>query len=326
MRGIPRRALLAAVVLGTAGCSALPQLDGGTGGLAGMADRIDPAPFVESGDRAQVFHTRPQSAAEVLGIEADTDIHSEEKPVARFRALLGMMPSMFALPVPFWSMNPAGLVTPELLTRLPEVGVLRSGMQEVGLWTDGAALLDDLEAGLDGFYAREGDELRFVPAEGEDPRLGPRTQLIAPVEKDLLFTSAESTAGIDGDGSLAELFTDLPGLLAAVDLEDAHLATTVRGSTPEDGSDHASEWLWATRFEDAEECTTRGAARVVGDITAYAERLLDAAARHEDRLHVVEAEVDEDLLLMTLSTSSESDDLVHFYTAMPENLGPGVPL
>ena len=326
MRGIPRRALLAAVVLGTAGCSALPQLGGGNGGLAGMADRIDPAPFVESGDRAQVFHTRPQSAAEVLGIEADTDIHSEEKPVARFRALLGMMPSMFALPVPFWSMNPAGLVTPELLTRLPEVGLLRSGMQEVSLWTDGAGLLDELEAGLDGFYARKGDELRFVPAKGEDPRLGPRTQLIAPVEKDLLFTSAESTAGIDADASLTALFTDLPGLLAAVGLEDAHLATTVRGSTPEDGSDHASEWLWATRFEDAEEHVTRGVARVVGDITAYAERVLAAAGQDDGWLDVVEAEAEGDLLHMTLSTSSESNDVSNFYSTMPENLGPGVPL
>lgn len=291
-----------------------------------MADRIDPAPFVESGNRAQVFHTRPQSAAEVLGIEADTDIHSEEKPVARFRALLGMMPSMFALPVPFWSMNPAGLVTPELLTRLPEAGLLRSGMQEVSLWTDGAGLLDELEAGLDGFYAREGDELRFVPAEGEDPRLGPRTQLIAPVEKDLLFTSAESTAGIDGDGSLAELFTDLPGLLAAVGLEHAHLATAVRGSTPEDGSDHASEWLWATRFEDAERHTTRGVARVVGDITAYAERVLAAAGQDDGWLDVVEAEAEGDLLHMTLSTSSDSNDVSNFYSTMPENLGPGVPL
>ena len=41
---------------------------------------------------------------------------------------------------------------------------------------------------------------------------------------------------------------------------------------------------------------------------------------------MVEAEAEGDLLHMTLSTSSESNDVSNFYSTMSENLGPGVPL
>lgn len=88
----------------------------------------------------------------------------------------------------------------------------------------------------------------------------------------------------------------------------------------------ASEWAWATRFEDAEEHTTRGLARVVGDATAYAERVLAGAEQREDRLHVTDAEADGELLHLTVSTSSDGNALSVFYGSMPEVLGPGVPL
>ena len=65
---------------------------------------------------------------------------------------------------------------------------------------------------------------------------------------------------------------------------------------------------------------------MVGDITAYAERVLAAAGQDDGWLNVVEAEAEGDLLHMTLSTSSESNDVSNFYSTMSENLGPGVPL
>jgi len=174
---------------------------------------------------------------------------------------------MFANSVPAWPVKTGVLATPELLTDLPDVAMLRSLPQELGLWTD----------------------------------------------------------VVDTRRSLAELFTDLPGLLeAAVDLDDARLATVTRGRTLEVGSNHASEGVRATRFEEPELHITRGVTRVVGDPTAYAERVLAGAEGREDWLHVVEAEAEYGLLHLTLSTPPDHDGfaLSNFYRSIPETIGP----
>src|SRR5699024_3818035 len=162
---------------------------------------------------------------------------------------------------------------------------VRRGAPEVTLWRGAAPLLDELEAGFGAAYSREGDQLHSQ----EPGIIPPVTSVDAAVGEDLLFTVDETLDGLDSGESTAEEFSDLPGLLAAIALDDAHVAAgaVARGH---DRGGEAVEWMWATRFDSEQEHTTRGAVRVDGDAGAYAQRLRDGAPRTNGRMVVEEGE------------------------------------
>lgn len=316
-----------------AACSALPELPflgGGGRDVESMLDRIDPSVLDEAeGSHLTVSWSRPAAAAEALGLDDSADLRALGTPARRLNALTITDPRLLLVPPSTEDLDLDYLMSARRLITPSDAIAVASGTQEVVLWNDAAPMVEDLETAFDGYFTREGDAL-VLESDDTMPQAG-RTALIAPIGDDLLWTSAATADGIDTGESAASLFNDLPGLLAAIDLEDAHLS---RGAVAGEGStdgDRAIEWLWATRLDAAEEHTTRGAIRVEGDAGAFAQRLLDGAPDTRGRMVVQEAEADGDLVRVTISREppgedADWDDIFRFYASMPEVVGPGVPV
>jgi hypothetical protein len=328
-----RRGLLTAGATGLAalgapacaGPSEHPEL-----GVSGMLDRIDPS-ATEGDGRLMVSWSRPAAAAAALDLQAGEDWTSGSGRMARLHAV-GIGHSQLILQNSItWGVDDTAFFNlDDVLATAEEVCVSR-GPQEAVLWTDAAALLDDYEVAMGWRYTRDGDALRLAEDQrGTEP---PSVQLIAQLGEDLVITTSDSTDVFDTGESTASGFRDLPTLLAALDLDDAHLACGC--ALPDPGPDQALEWIWATRFDGTDDHTTRGAVRVQGDAAEYARRLVDGAADADTRIVVQEAEADGDLIAVTLSHDRPVDahgwdDVRHFYASMmlsdPAAADPGVPI
>lgn len=336
-RGLRRRTVLGVpalgVLLGMTGCSALPELPflgDGSNGLGAMLERIDPAVLRESGrPQALVSWSRPAAAAEALGLEESADLRAPGTPARRLDAATITDPLLLLVPPASEDMDFGYLHSAGRLIVPSEAIALSGGLEEVVIWVDAASMLEDLESAVGGTFTREGDELQRAGT--GDALRADHTARIAAAGDDLLWTSDGAAGSVDMGDSATTLFHDLPGVLDALDLKDSHLArgaVTLEGTAEGNG---ATEWLWATRFDSAEEHTTRGALRVDGDAGAFAQRLLAGAASARTRMIVQDAEVDGDLVQVTISNDAPSgeedwEDVHRFYTSMPEAIGPGVPV
>lgn len=306
-----------AALFGTTGCSALTQLPfgGQDSGLEVLLRRIGGASITDTSTSPnQVFWSRPAGAAEVLGLDSTADLHIPG-PASWLRALAITDPQIVqdALIGRVAVSDSEALDTAErLMTPTETARVWRHG-NEAAVWAGAAGMLDDLEAALGPYVVREGDQLRV--AEGSDPRASVYTRIVASLGEDLVFTTEETLDGFDAEESVADLFVDLGELVSEMDLEDPHLVSgTVFTDVSNFGDDaHATAYVFGSRFDSAEQCTTRGAVRVEGDAGVVAQRLKDEAPPEDDELtgflRVVEAEADGDLVRVEISTGSPEDDL-----------------
>ncbi|GAA1484063.1 hypothetical protein [Brachybacterium fresconis] len=172
---------------------------------------------------------------------------------------------------------------------------------------------------------------RAATAEDQWGTTAPSIELIAQLGEDLVITMSGTIDVFDTAESFADEFRDLPGLLGTLDLDDAHLASGC--SIPRTGKAQTLEWMWATRFDGADDHASRGAVRVQGDAVDYAQGLLDGAADADTAIVVRRAEPDGDLIVVTLSHDPTEgpagwDDVrhVHATTAYSTGAGPGVPI
>lgn len=329
---VRRRTLLGLGALGPAllalpGCAREPDVpdpDLPVDGLTALLGRIDPS-SVPGAEPLAVSWSSPAAAATALGLDGSAVLQDPESPVRRLVAVTIAHPQLIMGPAPRGGIDTTAVLTAEnLLATAEEIRVARGG-GEVVLWTDSAYRLEDFADAVGWRYERDGEGLRR--AEDQRGAPPPPTAHIAPLGEDLVLTSTDSTDVLDTGTSSADLFDDLPGLLAALDLDDAHLLS----GRVESADGPVREWLWATRFDGAAEHTTRGAIRVAQDAPGCARRLLDGAAGSEDRMVVREAEADGDLVRVTVSNDPPSavkdwDDVRHFYAAMARAEGPGVPI
>ena len=277
---------------------------------------------------------RPAAAADVLGVAAGTALSAPGAPVRRLSALTVTDPFFLTGPHP----DPVHTGFADDAARLlATTGAVRlhAGPAHAVLWAGGADLLDSVESVMAALapdtYLRDGDELRH-DADSWDLSSG-RFRLAAAVGEDLLLTTDDSTDGLDAADSAADSFADLPGLLAVIDLEDAHVAlgTNVAEYADEEG-DAVLEWVWATRFVSEQEHSTVGAVRVRGDADAIAQQLRDGAEQSPTGMRLAAAEVDGDVIRMHAADAAaavepEGEHVAEFYAAMTTQvLGPGVSL
>lgn len=298
MTGLTRRTLLAAALLGTSGCSLLPSRGGGDD-LAGLLSRIGLDALGGEGELARIGWGRPAAAREALGIEPGatwndlggvpwTDIFFQidaRLMVSGGSALLPTVPSE-------WLGSPDRLYAP---TAMVTVDQGRAGAAT--LWTGVADLLGDYQRAFGSAATREGDTLVL---EGERIE---RT-VVAAIGEDLVATTAPSADDLDGRPTAESLYEDLDDLLALLELENAHLMTSVIRPADDGAVEaYAREAVVATRFESSEEHASRGVLRAEGDAAELAQRLLDPEELQEGQLVAETAEVDGQLISVGVSSS-----------------------
>ena len=150
------------------------------------------------------------------------------------------------------------------------------------------------------FATRDGDQL--VLEAGSAVR-----HLLAVQGEDLLFTTAESLEELEGNRGVDEQYADLPRLLEVLDLEDAHVVTSIIVPSPESDEPTVREQMIATRIDSADTHTTRGAVRTDGDAEALADLLLQHSVTDTGEIGVIDTQVDGDMVALELSeTDPES--------------------
>ncbi|MGP9680775.1 MULTISPECIES: hypothetical protein [unclassified Brachybacterium] len=334
---LSRRTMLGAgglvALLGTAGCSNLPQVPFGAedSGLETLLQRIGGSGITGTSlHPTAVLWARPAAVAEVLGLDGSVDTHVPG-PVRWLQALEVTDPQIVTDAILGRTMvtDPDSLASAErLMTPTETIRVNRDGHEGV-LWAGAAGMLEDLAEALGEYVVRDGDRLRV--AEGFEPATSIYTRIAAPLGEDLAFSTDETLDGFDAEESVADLFPDRGELIAAMDLEDPHLVTGASYTDLSEASDAPgpTAFVFGTRFDSAEAYTTRGAVRVHGDAKVVATRMLDEASSKGDEmtglLRVVAAKAEGDLVRVEISSGSPEDDLFwdapkHFHQHPPPGM------
>lgn len=362
-----RRGLLGAGAgLGIAllsGCSALPSLPGIGGGLGNggtsiidLFSEIDPAIWGEetgslSGDDDPLYQplsihfSRPRAIGELFGVADDLEPTAYNDALPREELPRVTQPMLFTGP------HMAGLqvlesaLTSNRFRYAPEVAVLvTQSLRQASLWRGvDEGLFAEIEEqlaipDLEGqpHYTREGE--RLLPTMEPTPGGWP-SFVIMQSGADLQICQEVETPGFGGSSSAVDLFIDLPELMDAVDLPEAHIARAVSYVWSDEGAPSVRdegetatfvEWYYASELTSSTEHISRGALRVRdGDPEIARKALLAGAATHRGTdLVVVDAEqISEEVLLVTMGSDARTPDPVgSFYDRGSGFSGPDVRL
>lgn len=357
-----RRGLLGAG-LGLAllsGCSTVPSLPGVGGGNTSIIDLfsvIDPAIWGEltrsiGVDDDPLFHpfslsfSRPRAIGELFAVADDLEPTRHNENLPREELPRVTQPVLFTAP------HMAGLqafesaLSSNHFRYAPEVAVLATqSIRQAALWRGvDEGLLAEIEELLaipdhsgQPQYTREGE--RLLPADELAQEAGTPPFVVAQNGNDVQIYQEVDTPKFGASSSAVDLFIDLPELMDAVDLPDAHIAQAFshiwsNGGAPEARDEGETvtfvEWYYATELSSATEHSSRGALRVRdGDPEIARKSLLAGAANHRSTdLVVIDAEqVSDEILLVTMGSDAQNPDPVgSFYDRGSSFSGPSVRL